>query len=155
MHLYLMRHGKAEAGPVDEQRALSERGVNDVQAVAKFLAANDIGIGHITHSTLLRAKQTAEIMAQALKPPGGLKESVGFEPWGDVEMFVELVEDWGDDTMVCGHDPFMSDAAKALQGDKAAPVQFKTATVLAFSRAGDGWVLDWVVNPKTLKMERP
>jgi len=153
MRLYLMRHGKADFGGVDRLRPLSERGALDVDAVAKYLSAEGVGVARVYHSTLLRAKQTAEIMAAALKPEHAIEERVGIEPWGDVAAFVDWAAGLSEDTLVCGHEPFMGDAAMALRASGGDFISVKTATVMAFERTDDGWTLDWLINPKLIKKE--
>jgi phosphohistidine phosphatase SixA len=66
MLLYLVRHGKAEMGDDDDARRLTPAGKDAVQRVAKRLAKSDVQIEIIEHSGLARAKETAEIIQQAL-----------------------------------------------------------------------------------------
>jgi len=153
MWLYLMRHGNADYGAVDEQRELSTRGLQDVTAVARDLKNKGISVDQIHHSTLVRARQTAEIMASALNPTHTIEERPGIEPWGDIAAFVQRVEGWTKDTLVCGHEPFMGEAALALQMGRGKQINVKTATVMAFERVpdGKGWRMSWMINPKILK----
>jgi len=153
MRLYLMRHGKAGLNPVDEQRPLAERGIADVQMVAQHLADTGVSVSRVYHSTLVRAQQTAELMGRALNPVHAPEQRLGIEPWGDVKAFAALANSWDEDTLVCGHEPFMGQAALAFQGDDPIYIQVKTATVMAFERTDAGWNLAWVVNPGRLKGE--
>ncbi|MBL4693606.1 MAG: phosphohistidine phosphatase SixA [Magnetovibrio sp.] len=156
MRLYLMRHGKAGSGNVDELRELTERGVKDVRDVAAYLADMGLNICHVYHSTLVRARQTAELMASALHPDNMPLERLGVEPWGDVKAFVDLAGDWTEDTLVCGHEPFMGDAARMLQ-QESGYISVSTASVMAFERlpGEDAWTLKWFVNPKAIKHNTP
>lgn len=157
MKLYLMRHGKAGLGHTDAVRPLTERGVTDVKAVGEYLRAylaeKGLQVARVHHSTLLRAKQTAQIMASAIRSEHDLEEYEGLEPWGDIEAFVRCAGDFSEDTLVCGHEPFMGQAARALETGGGEYIHVKTATVMAFQRTENGWVLDWVINPKMLKKE--
>jgi len=158
MRLYLMRHGKAEIGEADNLRPLSPRGISDVEGISKYAAAQGVEIKQIYHSNLLRAQQTATIMAVALNPPFGSKAVEGIEPWGDVMDFIATANTWCDDTMVCGHEPFMGQAALKLQAnvDDVKWVNFKTATVAAFEQNSDdqNWNLLWTKDAKTLRGQR-
>lgn len=155
MRLYLVRHGKAEAGPEEADRHLSERGRADVEAVAKYLAKQDIAVGKVGHSGLSRARETAEALAAKLAPKVELEEIPGIEPWGDVRAFRDLAEGWTADAMVCGHEPFMGKAASLLMcGDAhAGLVEVKTGTVMALER-GPGeerWHLRWMLTPRLVR----
>ena len=155
MRLYLVRHGKAEFGPEDADRSLSPRGRADVEAMANYMKAQDITVERIVHSTLARARQTAEILGAAIAPGLPLEELQGIEPWGDVKAFAKLTEQWGENTMVCGHEPFMGEAASYLMTGQlhSDVVTVKTGTVMAFSRStwGDGWNLRWMLNPRLVR----
>ena len=155
MRLYLVRHGKSDFGPVDETRELSERGRHDIEQVAQHLAAQEIRPDRIRHSTLTRARQTAEIFADALSPRHGVQELDGVEPWGDVDAFASLAATWDDNTLVCGHEPFMGQAAAVLlTGSKSNQVTLvKTGTVMAFERSpyGPAWAMRWMISPRLIR----
>ncbi len=68
MELYLMRHGIAVeglSGPrrTDESRPLSEEGIHEMGRAGRGLAAAGIGFDRIFSSPLVRARQTAELVA--------------------------------------------------------------------------------------------
>jgi len=155
MWLYLVRHGKAELGAEDADRALSIRGRSDIEAMAQYLAAQDIAPVRICHSTLARARQTAEIFSAAFNAASVPQELEGVEPWGDVKAFVRRAQDWTESTMVCGHQPFMGDAATCLlTGDTRGQVALvKTGTVMAFERIsyGPGWQMRWMLTPRLVR----
>ncbi len=155
MRLYLVRHGKAEFGPEDADRRLSSRGRADVEALAKHLRAQEISVARMIHSTLSRARETAEILAAEIAPGAKLEELEGIEPWGNVKAFGKLVDGWKHDAMVCGHEPFMGEAASYLMtGDPHANlVEVKTGTVMQFARNpyGGGWQLRWMLKPRLVR----
>ena len=153
MYLYLMRHGQADHSSPDEQRELSERGALDVHAVATYLAGQDLEVSRVYHSTLVRAKQTADIMSSILHPQHDPEERGGIEPWGDVDAFARLADSLTEDTLVCGHEPFMGEAARALQPGGSDYLHVKTATVMAFKKTEGGWVMDWLINPKLIQKD--
>ncbi|MBF0248253.1 MAG: phosphohistidine phosphatase SixA [Alphaproteobacteria bacterium] len=155
MRLYLVRHGKAETGAEEADRHLSARGRADVEAVADYLADQELKVARVVHSTLARARETAEIFASRLAPGAALEELAGIEPWGDVKAFAKRIEKWDQDTMVCGHEPFMGEAASLLMtGNKnSGAVVVKTGTVMAFSRNpfAPGWQMRWMVKPRLIR----
>lgn len=75
-NLYLIRHGEAHSnvepwviGGVKGCRGLTDRGFAQARALASRLATGEIPIDIIYASTLLRAQQTAELVAEALDRP--------------------------------------------------------------------------------------
>lgn len=155
MRLYLVRHGKAEDGAEDADRRLSPRGESDVQAMAAHLADQGVAVARVYHSTLSRARQTAQILGKALAPETACEELPGIEPWGDVAMFARLVDSWDQDAMVCGHEPFMGQMASVLMtGNRYAEIlAVKTGTVMALEKNtfGPGWQLRWMLTPRMVR----
>ena len=74
-NLYLIRHGEAysnveaEIGGVRGDRGLTERGIAQAQALGRRLATGEIAADVLYASTLLRARMTAEHVAEGLKLP--------------------------------------------------------------------------------------
>ena len=74
-HLYLIRHGEAFSnvertmGGMQGDRGLTERGFAQARALAARLATGEIPADVLYASTLPRARQTAELAAEALKLP--------------------------------------------------------------------------------------
>lgn len=75
MTLYLVRHGEAEnnirrilnSAPVKNEYALTERGRVQAQKAAEFLAT--VGVSALYSSPILRARETAQIIADATTLP--------------------------------------------------------------------------------------
>jgi probable phosphoglycerate mutase len=74
-NLYLIRHGEAYSnveaviGGMNGDRGLTERGVAQVEALARRLATGEIAADALYASTLPRARTTAEHVAEALGLP--------------------------------------------------------------------------------------
>lgn len=155
MRLYLVRHGKAEFGPDDAARRLSARGRTDVGAMADHLRSQEISVSRVMHSSLARARQTAEILAAQIAPGVVLENLQGIEPWGDVKAFAKLAQSWTQDTMVCGHEPFMGEAVSHLitGNAHAGVVEVKTGAVMALARTpyGQGWHMRWMMKPRVVR----
>jgi len=155
MRLLLVRHGKAEFGPEDADRPLSPRGRADIEALAAHLKAQEITVSRVVHSTLARARETAEVLAASLAPGAQLEELEGIEPWGNVKAFAELVEKWDEDTIVCGHEPFIGEAVSCLMttNTHAGVAEVKTGTVMALARNpyADGWQMRWMLTPRIVR----
>ena len=69
MDLFVLRHGKAEPSsdePEDMKRALTAEGRNEIRKVARWMRSKKFGFNIIATSPLIRAHETAEIVARSL-----------------------------------------------------------------------------------------
>jgi phosphohistidine phosphatase SixA len=152
VEVYLMRHGAAAPGQPDAARPLTPAGIAVVEAVAARAAALQPRIGHVYHSGLVRARQTAEILARALVAGALVEARVGLAP----DDAVEPVADWlralaADDaggTVLVGHLPFLGTLIARLVGEPAgSPIAFAPGTLVqllphgAAGRYAVGWIL--------------
>jgi phosphohistidine phosphatase len=76
VEIYIVRHGDAidredPSVTSDEMRALTERGRAEVGAMATLLGRLGVKPALVLSSPLVRARQTAEILTDALGPRGG------------------------------------------------------------------------------------
>ena len=145
--IYLVRHGKAEDGhPLgDEARALTAEGRVELRELAAELAAEMTDLQGIATSPLVRAVQTAEILAQAW----GLDrvESRGeLATASEAEALVRLCKQLGDGWALVGHNPTMAEAAAALLRLPETP-RFRKGAVAALERSGSGFSLAWACSP--------
>ena len=76
MLLFLLRHGDASQEAFsDRQRPLSEEGKISISRIAQYIASNRIDLTKIITSPLLRAWQTAQIVAEHLRLDDKIEES--------------------------------------------------------------------------------
>src|SRR5690348_17269452 len=80
MMLYLMQHAQAVPDDVDSQRPLSPEGRVGIGRVSARAAQLALAPDHIYHSGKLRARQTAEALAEALHLESTLEELEGLSP---------------------------------------------------------------------------
>ncbi len=149
MNLYLVRHGQAESPTVDPRRPLSSRGARDVGQVAERAAERGVRVDRILHSGVLRAEQTAAILASRLSPTGGCESTPGLRPNDDVDSAAAWLAHESDNLMLVGHLPFMDLLAMRLaasDGDDP-PTRFDTATMACLERGADGWRILWTLTP--------
>jgi phosphohistidine phosphatase len=70
MELYIIRHGKSEENSQnissDTKRKLTETGIHELEYIAKALKNFDIQIDYVISSPLVRAQESAEIVAKYL-----------------------------------------------------------------------------------------
>ena len=161
LELYLVRHAiAAERGadyPDDSKRPLTTAGISRFRKEAKALGALDVEIELIISSPLTRAKQTAEIVAQALptQPPAStLSDSLA--PAGTpASVFQELAKHMRKGKIaLVGHEPNIGELAARLIGSRT-PIEFKKGAICridfeVFPPKGSGQ-LRWLVTPKMLR----
>ena len=153
MLIYLVQHGDAKREEEDPSRPLSEKGIKDVKGVASHISRFNIGVEEILHSSKLRAKQTAEIMAEKLKIEKGISETDGLAPLDDASIWEERLKKRHDSLMLVGHLPHLGKLASLLLcGDKERNViSFKMGGIVCLKRDDAGsWSLQWMITPETL-----
>ena len=115
--LYLIRHGlAAERGdeyPDDSKRPLTNAGVASLRKEIRALVALEISFDVIISSPLVRARQTADLIAQGLpaKPPVVLTDSLS--PAGSqASFFQELARHMRKASIaIVGHEPNLGELA--------------------------------------------
>lgn len=155
MKIYFLRHGlageRSEWKHDDAARPLTDEGIDKMKRIAATLAALDLGLGVIVTSPLVRAKQTAEIVAQTLNLK--LIEDARLAPGFNVEQLHALLLDHPDAEalMVVGHEPDFSDTISALIGGGRIVCKKGGLALVelpnAQSRKGE---LVWLIPPKVL-----
>ncbi len=152
--VFLARHGQAEPGydVADGQRSLTGIGRRSVRKVGRLLAAQPPQIDHILTSPLVRAVQTAELLAGEL----GLDEGIAArrivaEPPSTAAL-VDLIAQSPANVqglLVVGHEPTMSILASALLRVPEYPRSFSPGTVLGvmFDRSTRRGAFEFVIEP--------
>jgi len=114
MLLFLVRHAHSDPGEPDELRPLSARGRGEAQALAERLAAHSTPPRLVLTSPLLRARETAEAVAEATAAELRIDERLA--PGASAEKLQESVDgESGPVAAVC-HQPDCSEIALALTG---------------------------------------
>lgn|SRR5919198_903508 len=128
MNVYLMRHGTAVAVDdpginSDSERPLSPKGVKRLRRAARGLARLNIAFSSILTSPVLRARQTAEIVARSLGMEAKLEEVSGLAPESSVDHLMLGVTRFHDqeDVLLVGHEPLLSDTVSFLLLGKSKP----------------------------------
>jgi phosphohistidine phosphatase len=146
MRLYLVQHGEAVNASIEAEKTLSPKGRHDVQALAKACARHRIEAVEVIHSGKARARETAEMLAEALNLP--TRKAAGLDPLDPARPFADACESMRS-TVVVGHQPFLERLAALLVAGRDDP------PVLAFQRGGmaclerrDGtWCILWTAYP--------
>lgn len=149
MRLYFLRHGIAEnLAASDFERELTKRGRRRVLASAKVMTRLGIAPRQIFSSPRLRARQTAEIVADALSLPVTISEAVNFG--FDLSDLRRLTQDFSadDELMFVGHNPDMSLLASEIAGVDASLKKGGLARIDVIARRVDEGELVWLIAPK-------
>ena len=153
MRLYCIQHGESLAKEIDPERRLTQQGEQDVQKLAGFLKHGGMPVSAILHSGKTRARQTAEILAEALLPNGKVVTIEGIDPNDPVEPFAEKLPQLGSDTMIVGHLPFMAKLVAHLLTGKPEPslVAYQPGTAVCVERnEHQRWQVQWMIRPDCL-----
>jgi phosphohistidine phosphatase len=122
MELYFLRHG--EAGKKDEwegedgERPLNKEGVARMKQEAASIAGLDLGLELIITSPLVRARQTADIVARELGMQKSLVIDDCLAPGFGRDALLQLLKKHSDrkSLMLVGHDPDFSETIAASIG---------------------------------------
>lgn len=154
MRLYLVQHAEAKQEKEDHARPLSERGEAQIRKVANFLARQaNIRVSSIMHSEKTRSRQTAEILAEYLHPPGGIKEVEDLEPLDEPSIWINRLAQIEEGTMLVGHLPHLSRLSSYLlcQDENRKIIEFQMGGIICLKKDESGlWLLQWMVVPEIL-----
>ena len=158
--LYLVRHAiaaeRGEEWPDDSKRPLTERGMARFKECVKGLTRLDVAIDEIFTSPLIRAKQTADLLAAGVsgKPPVKVLEALAPDHTATVVMSQLARQAKRRRIALVGHEPDLGELAAHLLGAQRA-VPFKKGGMcridvetLTSRRAGS---LIWFATPKLLR----
>jgi phosphohistidine phosphatase len=151
MFLYLAQHGEAKKEEDDPQRGLTDKGFKDVARTAIYARKLGLKVSVIHHSGKTRALQTAQILADYLKPGKGLSPADALAPMDDPAIWAGRIAAMHEDVMLVGHLPYMAKLAGLLLcGDTEKMfVDFKMGGIVCLRRFDDGrWALEWMVVPE-------
>ena len=130
--LYIMRHGKAaRGGPPytdDAKRPLTAQGIKDLQTISKGLVRLGVTLDWIVSSPLVRAKETAQIVAESFTPKLPVEFTEALSPGGTPEALLAFLgkQSARTSTLLVGHEPGLSELACRLIGaNRGAGLAFK------------------------------
>lgn len=135
MILYVVRHAKAverNANLPDEKRYLTKKGRLALKKVPQQIIQYGPSPDVIITSPLVRAVQTAEILATDLKSKTSLVVSELLRPGANLEVFIRFLKKYKniDSVLVVGHEPYLSLLiAKLLKQEKS--INLKKAACIA------------------------
>jgi phosphohistidine phosphatase len=163
LSVYLVRHAiaaeRGERWPDDTKRPLTSDGIARMRKVVKGLRELDVVASTIYTSPLVRAVQTAEIVAGGLKPEPEMKVLPALAPGGQPAKVAEALGSHKAPSgiVLVGHEPDLGELAAWLIGAKT-PLPFKKGGACRIDLAAPATArtgqLVWLATPKMLRAVR-
>jgi phosphohistidine phosphatase len=158
--LYLIRHGLAEergeAWPDDSRRPLSEEGMSRLRKEARGLVRLGVTFDVVLTSPLVRARQTADIVAGVFSTRPAIVVIESLAPDGNAHAVLSDLEKQARRARIAlvGHEPGIGELAARLTGSRRA-LAFKKGSICridvkSLPPAGPG-TLRWFITPKILR----
>ncbi|RMH45140.1 MAG: phosphohistidine phosphatase SixA [Deltaproteobacteria bacterium] len=144
MRAYLIRHGhavSADTAGADDRRWLSEQGRAQLVGVAERLRDLRVSFDAVVCSPLVRAVQTAELLAGAVGFTGAVEVTAALAPGAPADRAEDELAARGVAVAAVGHEPGISALAARLCGRLLRP--FRPGQVACV----DGGALAWWIDP--------
>jgi phosphohistidine phosphatase len=160
MDLLILRHGesgKRSPLPNDSKRTLTAEGRQEILELSNGLKSLQVKLDYVLSSPLLRAKDTAEIVAKSLKYNGKIEELNSLKPEGSRLEFYSTLSKLKQDSvvLVVGHEPYLSQMISEAISQSECRINLKKAGLARIrvlstlpKLRGD---LKWLLTPKLLK----
>jgi phosphohistidine phosphatase len=165
MELYLIRHGLAQQLGMkndftDERRTLTAEGRDRMREVSRGLRKLGVQLDLLITSPLVRAVETAELVAEALAfNKKEIVQTAGLAPGGSAdELFSEIKTHTGVESAgLVGHEPYLGElAARMVQSTGHLAISLRKGGVCCInvvetvpSFRGE---LVWLMTPKQLRL---
>jgi phosphohistidine phosphatase len=163
MNIFLLRHGIAvDPGTAgfdkDSERTLTPKGERKLWQVADAMFAMKLSFDAIFTSPYVRARQTADIIAEALDLRKKLQEVDHLTPGGSARRLIETINSIKPavaEVLLVGHEPSLSELISLLiSGDTPASVLMKKGGLCKLSadslQHGRCATLEWLLMPKQM-----
>jgi phosphohistidine phosphatase len=159
MKLYILRHGDAvehgDSRYKENERPLTPKGIQRTKQLAHVLREMEISFDTILSSPLIRARQTAEIIAR-----GQSSEKVELTdhltPAGSMEKLVERINVLRPESvLLAGHEPYLSGFISLLTiGAPNLPIKMKKGALCRLEvdslSCGKCATLEWLLQPRVI-----
>jgi phosphohistidine phosphatase len=161
IEIYLVRHAvAAERGPKypdDRLRPLTPAGSRKFADAVPGLLKMDVAIDFVLTSPLVRARDTAIILAAGLKPKPPVTELEALAPGGRPQAIADAIKTHAKKyrrLAIVGHEPDLGELASRLLGARGS-VAFKKGAVCLIETdgatpAGPG-TLRWMLTPRPMR----
>ncbi|HLP76123.1 MAG TPA: phosphohistidine phosphatase SixA [Candidatus Paceibacterota bacterium] len=158
MKLYILRHGEAaEHGDPrfkENERPLTPKGIQRIKQLAHSLREMEISFDKILSSPLVRAKQTADIVARGMTKPVDTTDAL--TPSGSMKNLIEqvaMIRPVPRGVLLVGHEPYLSGLVSFLcLGTADLPVKLKKGALCRLEVehliCGKCATLEWLAQPR-------
>jgi phosphohistidine phosphatase len=157
MEVYFLRHGEAGKGSGghggDAARQLTEEGIARMEREAVFISALRLRLDAILTSPLVRAQQTAEIVARELRLLDALAVEDHLSPGFGPEELRRILQEHraAGALMLVGHEPdFSSTIAACIDGGRVEIKKGALARVDIDNPDSLSGILVWLLPPRVL-----
>jgi phosphohistidine phosphatase len=163
MNLYILRHGiAAERGTPgfsnDADRPLTPKGERKLWQVAEAMEALGLCFDVILTSPFVRARQTADIVAEAFNARKWIETADSLTPSGSAKALIDRINRLKpppEDVLLVGHEPYLSELISLLvTGDSKMSLALKKGGLCKLEVArltpGRCAALEWLLTPKQM-----
>lgn len=155
MDLFVIRHAHAVDGDGlrDDDRPLSAQGRKQALDVGAALRKHQVRLARVVTSPLVRAVETAELVAVTLGFDGGLGVADALRPDGGWKQLLrQVLEPSGDEPLaLVGHEPSIGHFLSKLLHDKGLSMSKGAVVRLEWKSADEPARLIWTLSPKHLE----
>jgi phosphohistidine phosphatase len=168
MKLYVLRHGQAgrhgdPAFANDAERPLTAQGIRRTKALARALRQWEVTFDVVLSSPLVRARQTAEIVARGLRRRDRLQATPHLSPGGDAGKLIaqiNAIRPAPDSVLLVGHEPDLSELISRLcAGTEGVSLTLKKGGLCRLGvedlREARCASLEWLLAPRLFGTKRP
>lgn len=150
MKIYLVRHGEYLSSDMNADQSLSEKGRKETADIAHLLKEMNFEISEIRHSVKKRAKDTAEILFEAIDSNSKLIQTEGLKPSDPIEPLLEEILAADNNLMVVGHLPYLEKLLTVLLfgEERESPVDLCNSCVICLEGEKRDWKIAWMISPK-------
>ena len=167
MDLYILRHAIAvnredPSCPRDSERPLTAKGAAKLRKVVRGMKALGLSFDLILTSPYVRARQTAELVADDLGAATKVERTPHLAPDGNPRALMDLIGSRpheGEGILVVGHEPYLGQLISVLaSGDERTAITMKKAGLCRLAiqapRCGRCASLEWLLTPAQLERIR-
>jgi phosphohistidine phosphatase len=165
MNLYILRHGIAiDRGTPgyssDSERPLTPKGERRLWQVAEAMEALELSFDLILSSPYVRARRTAEIVAEAFDARKKLEFSADLVPDGSTKkliQFLNALQPVPNDILLVGHEPYLSGLISLLaSGQEILAVTMKKGGLCKLEagslKHGRCASIEWLLTPRQMAL---
>ena len=165
MKLYILRHGDAveSSDPKfkDVERPLTTKGIQRTKQLAEALEQMQVSFDAILSSPLVRARETAEIIARELKFTGKVDVTEYLTPFGSMENLVRqltMLRPTPRNVLLAGHEPYLSGFISLLCiGGPGMGLEMKKGALCRLDvpapSCGKCATLEWLLPPRVVGLK--